>query len=539
MTTALRVSLITFLLATCNNFIAAGGVEECSPELPPKLPKLQQGLIYNQDVTQFFGTPINLDDIDGGHEIDLLVDQIASAGVKTLMWNTNDQKTSYHSDTWLSIWEDEKQNYDPKGGNTQPFLEPIPELNGERADYHHVVHNGWALDKQGVDHVARFIIRSRCRGMSPWVSIRMNDVHNNEKMEHPFHANFWRAEERWRGGSLPYFERGLDWRRDDVRDKYFDLVVETLKRYDIDGLELDFMREPYLFSDGQEFDGALLLTGWLRKVHKLLDETAAERGHSIALGVRVPSRFAVAQGWGLNVVEWAKAGLVNLVVVTPRWATLEFDMPMADWKALLGSTGVTLAGGLEVRYQPVERDPENLVTHLVTPAEAIGAATTVLTGGSDAVYLYNYSLNFADSRLWSSCVFQNTLKAMNSLQDMMKLTRTHALTPPDVFGPHEVYKFPLPVVGTNLSFNLPSGPDPGANAQVSLELTASILPAMRELPSVKINGVDAKWLSTNTSSVVTLNYMLPSAALMNQRALVEVVSKEELKIMGVEIKIVP
>ena len=42
----------------------------------------------------------------------------------------------------------------------------------------------------------------------------------------------------------------------EVRDYYKALIVESLDRYDIDGLELDFMREPYLFSAGKETEGA-------------------------------------------------------------------------------------------------------------------------------------------------------------------------------------------------------------------------------------------------------------------------------------------
>ena len=56
---------------------------------------------------------------------------------------------------------------------------------------------------------------------------------------------------------------------------------------------------------------------------------------------------------GLDAVGWAKEGLIDLLVATPRWATT--GVRHAD-----GSSGascwaaskVTLAGGLEVLYRP-------------------------------------------------------------------------------------------------------------------------------------------------------------------------------------------
>ena len=66
----------------------------------------------------------------------------------------------------------------------------------------------------------------------------------------------------------------------------------------------------------------------MRDVRKLVADAAAKRGHPIRLGVRVPSRPEVAAGLGLDAVAWAKEGLIDLLVVTPRWATLEFDMPI-------------------------------------------------------------------------------------------------------------------------------------------------------------------------------------------------------------------
>ena len=121
----------------------------------------------------------------------------------------------------------------------------------------------------------------RCRhhGVSPWISLRMNDVHFNDNLAHPFHGDLYHKPELFRQGHPGYYARGLDYAHAEVRRHYRALIAETLQRYDIDGLELDFMREPYLFSKGEEQARGEILTQWLCKIRTLVEEAAARRGH--------------------------------------------------------------------------------------------------------------------------------------------------------------------------------------------------------------------------------------------------------------------
>ena len=163
----------------------------------------------------------------------------------------------------------------------------------------------------------------------------MNDVHNNDVLDHPFHGRFWvQNPSFFRQGATGYFANALDYAHPEVRDLYRRLIEESLT-YDVDGIELDFMREPHVFSPGQEAAGLPVLTEWLREIRRLVRDTAAKRGRPVRLGVRVPSRPETARAYGLDPVGWAQEGLVDLVVPTPRWATLEFDMPLAQWRRLL------------------------------------------------------------------------------------------------------------------------------------------------------------------------------------------------------------
>lgn len=256
-----------------------------------------KGLFHNEDCTELFWTQPPIPAGEAGAVIDRYVDQIVDSGVTVLLCNTNARRTNYRSDVWESFWD----GYDPAGPDNQPFLAPMPP--GDAPSFRKGIGNMLAVHQQGVDYPARVIQRCRQRGVSPWITLRMNDCHNNDVLDHPFHGRFWKNNPQfYRQGCTGYFARCLDYAHQEVRDYYKALIVETLERYDIDGLELDFMREPYLFSAGKEAEGAPVLTAWLREVRKLTADTAAKRGHPIRLGVRVPSRPETALSLGLDAV---------------------------------------------------------------------------------------------------------------------------------------------------------------------------------------------------------------------------------------------
>jgi hypothetical protein len=435
-----------------------------------------RGLIFNEDCTNFFYYQ-TIPPGKAGETIDRYVDVYAAAGVKTLLCNTNAQRTNYRSRVWDAFWD----GYDPAGPDDQPFLAPLP--RDYVAKYRHMVGNMREVDRQGIDYPARFIARCRHNGISPWITLRMNDCHNQDNAEHPIHGTFWKNNPQLRVRGIPaYYSRCFDYAHREVRDYYKSLIVETLDRWDIDGLELDFMREPYLFSAGKQSEGGKLLTEWLGDIRKLVDAAAQRRGHPMRLGVRVPSRPETAKAFGLDAVAWAKAGLVDLVVPTPRWATIEFDMPMERWHELLAETNVTLAGGLEVLYRPHPA----LRPRCVTLEQAAGAAAVVLSRGADAVYLFNY---FQDGHPdWSRPDYLSTLRAMNSLETLSKLPRCVALTYREIRAAGEKDQNPLPATGEKLSFSLPRGPMPGDGAACTLTLAIAVAKEQPQTaPVVRVN----------------------------------------------------
>jgi hypothetical protein len=464
--------------------------------------ELIKGLFHNEDVTNFFWYN-SLPDGKIGETIDRYVDEMAKAGVNVFLCNTNARRTDYRSLVWDAFWD----GYDPAGTDDQPFLKAIP--RSEAAAYRKGIGRMLAVHQAGIDYPARVIERCRHDKISPWISLRMNDCHCNDIPDHPFHGSFWKKNPQFRRQNVSgYFATCLDYAHPEVLEYFESLIAETLERYDIDGLELDFMREPYLFSAGKEAEGATILTQWMRHIRKLTAEAAAKRGHLILLGVRVPSRPEVAVGWGLDAITWAKEGLIDVLVVTPRWATLEFDMPIQQWRERLRGSRVTLAGGLELLYRPCSDGTPSIVT----PEQAVGAAFSVLSRGADAVYLFNY---FQDTTGWPRPAYLSTLKAMDSLDSLQSLPRCIGVTFRDITGPGESYRPPLPATGRELVFPMEIGPVQQTNR--ACEVLIGFAPSPDSpitVPTAQVNGQTCTVRDDTTKDGLRLvRFKVPAAAM--------------------------
>ncbi len=441
------------------------------------VPRLH-GVLHNEDCTNFFYFAKFTSQTDTGPAIDRYVDVLAEAGISVLLCNTNARRTNYSSRAWQPFWD----GLEPYSSDDQPFLKPVPRDRVQR--YRQLIENMRLVSAQGVDYPARMAERCRAWGIAPWISLRMNDVHENAIPDHPFHGRLWREHPEWcRRNDPGYFARGLDYAHREVRDYYRALIVETLERYDIDGLELDFMREPYVFSRGGEQAGRPVLTAWLTEIRGLVNAAARHRNRSIRLGVRVPSQPETALALGLDAPAWAQGGLVDLVTVAPRWRTLQYDLPVARWRELLAAPAVALAGGLDVNLSSHPGVP----ARLVTPEHAQGAAAAVLGQGADAVYLFNYFQNGHPG--WPRDTYTKTLKRLGSSAALAKASRWHAVTFRDVLAPGESYRAPLPAEGRRLSFTINNGLAPIVGGGVSIVLGVASQAGVKPLPpQVAANG---------------------------------------------------
>jgi hypothetical protein len=329
------------------------------------------GLVINEDNSHFFGTrPAELMTVEG---LNAFVDQYAGTKVTHLFLNPNAMRASFRSSTRDAIWDE--------GTQTMPKADEPGGL---------WPNNARLLHERGLDPYAVWIARAREKGIVPWLSMRMNDVHCVNEPKNFMHSSFWvQHPEYWRvPGGGGWTDRALDYGRPEVREHAMAFVRELLDRYDPEGLELDWMRFGWHFAPGKEAEGAELLCAFMREVRGLTKEASAKRGHMIRLGARVPADPDAARGLGMDGVRWVKEGLVDMLVPCPFWTTSDFDIPLEKWREQTGDAAksIVLAPGLEY----------NIRAHpgggaLANDLESVrGFAAACFYRGADQIYLFNF-----------------------------------------------------------------------------------------------------------------------------------------------------
>jgi hypothetical protein len=239
---------------------------------------------------------------------------------------------------------------------------------------------------------------------------------------------------------------------------------------------------------------------------------------------------------GLDAITWAKEGLIDLLVATPRWETLEFGLPMPQWRQRLGKTKVTLVGGLEILYRPMRGGPaEN-----VSPELALGAASLVLADGADAVYLFNY---FPGSL--PKPAYQSTLRAMTSLNSLQKLPRRVGVTYRDITAPGEPYQPPLPATGKEAVFTMKLGPTPAKGWLYDVVIGFAPGPGTpQSAPSVLVNGTPCEFRDQDhvNDGLCRISFRIPRRTLTKtQTHEIKVASKDQtpFTIQQVEVLFTP
>jgi hypothetical protein len=495
------------------------------------------GIALNEDNSHYYFTRAGQDLSEA--TVDSWVDQYAGTQVRELFLCPNCMRTSYGSNVWDPI----RLGYDPEAGDDQPLFATTPPAG--RAMVRGFVHTAWLLHRKGIDPYARWIARCRQVGISPWLSMRMNDVHNVDDPDSYIHSTLWREHPELRRVSYRFAQRpdrAFDYGRQEVRDHHMALVRELAERYDFDGLELDWMRFGFHFRPGHEAEGRTILTQWIGEVRQLLDRRARERGHPIKLGARVPTRPWTSWGLGMDAVEWARRHLVDMLVVTPFFPTIDTDIPVELWRGLLGGTGVTLAGGLELNVQPYPSYPELQPNSLETVR---GAAASLLDRRVERIYLFNYM----DSQTAMADLkdYPTVLREIGSLDTLAGKRRRHIVTCADIWAPGEPRSAALPAecaAGSHVAFRLHTGPRPGSGqAQVVLGLIEGEPSAAAPL-TVRLNGElcgppAPLELPTPRPQFPSYRFDVPIDAMLRGYNLIEVYPTHTCRIGWVQIDIRP
>ena len=248
------------------------------------------------------------------------------------------------------------------------------------------------IEDYGKSLQAVWIDTLRTIGIHPWISIRMNDIHEASAEDSILFSDFFcknrdknRVSHRKPAG---YYDYALDYLFSEVREHYLTIIEEALERFDMYGIELDFMREIYSIGVGREYEGIAVINAFMRDVYQLVKKAETRLGHPIRIGVRLPDTPEKALRLGFDCFDWIDAELVDLLVITPRWASTDNHMPIDLWKKMLNGKNVTLAAGQEILINAYNRRGKKIQYN--TFETAIATACAHHFQGADAVYLFNY-----------------------------------------------------------------------------------------------------------------------------------------------------
>lgn len=391
----------------------------------------QTALSLNEDANHFFITRSDR----RVREPDLTnwVDQYAGTQVRELILNVNAQRTAFASRVWTPFWK----GYEPNGADDQPLFASLPPA--QRAGTRAWIHTAWQMNQDGLDPFRIWTRRARQRGLLPWISIRMNDLHDVDNEQHPLHSDFWRQHPELR--RIPYRsemrDKALDFGHAAVREYTFALIEEVSHRYEFDGLELDWMRHGFHFAPGREAEGCAILTEFHRRVRRLL-------GSNRKLSVRVPPFPATSLRLGLDAVAWARERLVDYVVPTTFWRSVDTNLPVRLWRQLLPDTCL-LGGGVELGLNPFvgSRTKEGQAFGKNSLLTVRGVAAAYLQQGADRVYLFNYM--DSQTAIDNLADYPPLLRETGSLATLRGKPRRHILTYSDTWAPGEAPSLPLPV----------------------------------------------------------------------------------------------
>ncbi|MBQ8498126.1 MAG: hypothetical protein IJ489_11830 [Clostridia bacterium] len=229
-------------------------------------------------------------------------------------------------------------------------------------------------------------------GIHPWISIRMNDIHEASAEDSILFSDFFRKNRHKNRAShrkpSGYYDYALDYLYPEVREHYLTVIGEALERFDMYGIELDFMREIYSIGIGREYEGIAVINAFMRDVYGLVKRAEARLGHPVKIAVRLPDTPEKALRLGFDFFDWIKAGIIDHITVTPRWSSSDNHMPIDLWKRILEGTGITLAAGQEMLIDAYNRRGRKYAYN--TYETAIATACAHHFQGADAVYLFNY-----------------------------------------------------------------------------------------------------------------------------------------------------
>ena len=275
--------------------------------------------------------------------------------------------------------------HDGAGGNTANYDSDVLELTGERIG--EIDPSLLRLIEEGDDPPKIVVPAAQQRGVDIFYSFRLNDCHDSFgherlrptfKVEHP----------EWTIGVghpevHPSVHRNLNFAVPEVRELKFAVIEEIFRKYDFDGLEIDFLRSPPYFIPSEAPKNAYLLTEFLSQVKEHLNQRGEVRGRQIPLAVRVNPTLEACRLAGFDIPTWIEERLVDALIL----GSGNIDCDVEVFKNRTDGTGILV-------YPCVYAWPSgyNIIFGFEDSEPMLRALASNYWGqGADGIYTFNWN----------------------------------------------------------------------------------------------------------------------------------------------------
>ena len=346
-----------------------------------------------------YGPPITIDQIR-----DNMVGPHAGSAIDTFVWCVGGREVFSYETEIGERFADGVEEFDSPADRTRA-------LNLR----HLIEHHGGPMT----------VIAKLCReaGVKCFPSLRMNTHYNTEetslsfgrfRREHPELLIGGVDEEVPYGSQLWGMRTGKDYAFPEVRDFMNSIAVELLERFDVDGIELDFMRHPGVFRPEQGYANRHLLTDMVRSLRQRMEEIGQRKGRKLELSVRVASTLYDSERLGMEAERWIKEGLVDIVVTGLGFRP--FEAKVAEFAEAAAGTDCQILGCFEALRPVVQTEILRAM------------AARYLDVGADGIYFFNF---YSMSAEWKT-------KTVGELIDPGALARLDKTYEIDAGGPPPV-----------------------------------------------------------------------------------------------------
>ena len=240
--------------------------------------------------------------------------------------------------------------------------------------------------KRGIDIIAMAITEARIYGVNVLVSVRMDDHHdiNDPGLNSSFsYDNFERT-------SIDGDGERLDYCKEEVRNYYGRFILELCHKYDIDGIEFDYLRTCPIMSCVND-ETTNTLTEYMRSLKEEAEKIANKK---IRFTARIYPDEKTNLNYGIDAVRWITEGIVDTIAPEGWYIPTYYGIDASAWKKIIDQKNVnsypyTVIPGTDWAVRCDSTDYSGYIMW-ITIEQFRGFVSSMYQKDADGIYIFNH-----------------------------------------------------------------------------------------------------------------------------------------------------